>query len=568
MASLYPGLARMVENLAVDIPSTWPDEPDEHAEREIEQRWCGQSELHVIYRFSAGNLARQLFNQIQFTELNDPNHRRLLLVEDRPDFFYSALHQADWSVLIQSEICLLAVDYPDKNVLQRLLSRYPDIAFGSFSLYMGDPNPPEETRGRIASILLTTQTKIRDYARQLIDTNNQKRSLPFPRSICFFCAGHNIFQDACVQVFQRMGYGANRLKWKNPLYFFVRSSAWIRQLQEDSLDAILLFNATPKTFCRSSFLSGLRAQKITWFVDNPARYTARACDFEGCDVIGVFDRTYIPYLKMRSQARIVEVRTGYGIDPAKTQPKEEFQSIPIAFVGELGTSGFLPVEHGLAQYAPELLDLATSVLKNLDIREPVYISPIAETVFQSRGYPYYGPLVEYLENKAASLRRRYYLDTLADKGLTIFGGKEWSGYYAGILRDCHAGRRIDYAEELPALYASAKININIFHVQSIAAPNPRVYDVLASGGFLLSTYNEGLEDEFEIGKDLVVFHNKEELRELVDYYLAHDREREEIAQQGRKRALAKCGYGDRMQEFLHAIQKPEGDRSPYVYLRG
>ena len=62
------------------------------------------------------------------------------------------------------------------------------------------------------------------------------------------------------------------------------------------------------------------------------------------------------------------------------------------------------------------------------------------------------------------------------------------------------------------------------------------------------------------------FHSKEELRELVDYYLSHERERQEIARRGQERVLAKFGYHDRMQKFLHAIKKPEGDA--YVYLRG
>ena len=65
-------------------------------------------------------------------------------------------------------------------------------------------------------------------------------------------------------------------------------------------------------------------------------------------------------------------------------------------------------------------------------------------------------------------------------------------------------------------------------MQCVQAPNPRVYDVLACGGFLLTDYNPGLEDEFEIGHDLVVFRNRQELKDQVHYFLSHPEEREEI----------------------------------------
>jgi spore maturation protein CgeB len=220
----------------------------------------------------------------------------------------------------------------------------------------------------------------------------------------------------------------------------------------------------------------------------------------------------------------------------------------------------------LNHIAPGLVSLTREILTTSEIRQPVDLSIIAQSILEDHGIPYRGAIVEYMENKATALRRRYYLDALSGMGLTVFGDAEWGGIHAGPLRACYAGRRLDYQTELPQLYASAKINLNIYHVQCIHAPNPRVYDVLACGGFLLTTYNPGLEDEFEIGRHLDVFHTKEELVEKVHYYLGQESKRREIAQQGQAHVLAKYGYHDRMQTFLHAIVRPEGDG--YAYLRG
>ena len=63
----------------------------------------------------------------------------------------------------------------------------------------------------------------------------------------------------------------------------------------------------------------------------------------------------------------------------------------------------------------------------------------------------------------------------------------------------------------------------------------RVFDLTAAKTFLLE--EEGIETRefFENGKDIVMFSSKEDLLEKVKYYLAHDEERERIAEAGYKK---------------------------------
>ncbi len=100
-------------------------------------------------------------------------------------------------------------------------------------------------------------------------------------------------------------------------------------------------------------------------------------------------------------------------------------------------------------------------------------------------------------------------------------GKNWEDfdkfklYYQGF---------INYFE-LPKLYASTKIVIDDVNrgAKNFGAVNSRVYDALACGILVLTNGVIGAEETFK-GK-LPVFHSKEELNNLIEYYLSNEDER-------------------------------------------
>ena len=567
LAAIYPEQAERLRG-AVAEPGLSPESNEsceEYANAEIKRCWNAENELHVVDRFASGVLARRLFDHIQLESLKHERNCRLLLIEDRLDAARIAFEQEDWRTIIDSEICIIVIGQSLNHDLKKLLHRYPGISGADLIVYSSDPQNHKERLNIIKKLFSHYRERLDQYMQKMLARYSSIPRPPYAQAIRFFESGHNYLQDASVQAFRRLGYNADRLHWKNPLYRFVRSTAWIEEFKNQPFDTVFFLNSTPNRFSSHDALAQAPCQKVCWFVDNPRRYAFDRADYDGCDVIGVFDKTYIPFLQERCDAQVMEVRTGYGIDPSLARPNDEFSDIDIAFVGELGSSGFSVLEKGFAQLDSRLIDAANEILKSMDILNSLYLAPLAEDVFGRLGWDYRGSLVEFLENKAATLRRRIYLDALPDLGLVVFGGEEWKNDpAAGRLRACYGGKRIDYHKELSSLYASVKININIFHVQCVTAPNPRVYDVLASGGFLMTTDAPGLADEFELGKDLIVFRSPEELVELARYYLEHPKEREEIAMHGRRSALASCGYHDRMQNFLTSKTQSAGDG--YVYL--
>jgi len=118
------------------------------------------------------------------------------------------------------------------------------------------------------------------------------------------------------------------------------------------------------------------------------------------------------------------------------------------------------------------------------------------------------------------------------------------------------GRPNKVVRNLPLneLYASTKV------VVGDSQPSPyywsnRIYETLGRGGFLIHPYVKGLEDEFEIGKHLVTYEygNLEDLFAKIDYYLAHDEEREAIRKAGFEHVKNNYTYKQRCQKLLEMI---------------
>ena len=100
----------------------------------------------------------------------------------------------------------------------------------------------------------------------------------------------------------------------------------------------------------------------------------------------------------------------------------------------------------------------------------------------------------------------------------------------------YKGEYIDN-EELHKYYSSAKIVLNDTRtdMKKTGFISNRVFDVTASGGFLISDYMEEIEHLY--GDSIPMFKTKEELKNLLNYYLAHPEERKEKAKRAQEITL-------------------------------
>jgi spore maturation protein CgeB len=85
-----------------------------------------------------------------------------------------------------------------------------------------------------------------------------------------------------------------------------------------------------------------------------------------------------------------------------------------------------------------------------------------------------------------------------------------------------------YGEEHSHAVCSTKINLNFTE----GGCSDRVYKVLASKGFLLTDPWPMMEQDFVPDHDFAIFHDTQELREKIDFYLQNPDERQRIADNG------------------------------------
>ena len=104
---------------------------------------------------------------------------------------------------------------------------------------------------------------------------------------------------------------------------------------------------------------------------------------------------------------------------------------------------------------------------------------------------------------------------------------------------------------MPVIFHNSKINLNITS-KSIRSGIPlRIFDILGCGGFALTNFQLELPKLFVLGEDLVCYENMEDLSCKTDYFLRHESERREIAENGLERVKKCHTYPLRLEEMIH-----------------
>lgn len=110
-----------------------------------------------------------------------------------------------------------------------------------------------------------------------------------------------------------------------------------------------------------------------------------------------------------------------------------------------------------------------------------------------------------------------------------------------------------FGKNLCDLCASTKIFVAPRYPQDDHYWSSRVYMILGSGGFIIHPRLEGLKEEFEENKHLVMYKHGGELKEKIDYYLEHKEERKKIQQAGYEHCVANYTYDHRVKKLLDTV---------------
>lgn len=105
-------------------------------------------------------------------------------------------------------------------------------------------------------------------------------------------------------------------------------------------------------------------------------------------------------------------------------------------------------------------------------------------------------------------------------------------------------------EEKAKAFNAAKIVLNTMHYAEILGCNLRLFEAAGCGAFQIVDWRPNLYKVLEPEREVVTFRTREELKQKVDYYLAHDNERQLIADRAYARAHAEHTYKHRLTQLI------------------
>ncbi|MBR3769402.1 MAG: glycosyltransferase [Lachnospiraceae bacterium] len=324
----------------------------------------------------------------------------------------------------------------------------------------------------------------------------------------------------------------------------------------------------------SNICQELGIKYVSWTCDNPLISMYHQSVFHDCNYIFTFDKTnylefkamgvkHIWYLPLAVDAKrmdaVIDGRiTAAGMD-------KRVYAGDVAFVGSLyERNSYDKLKHKLPEYLQGYFDAVMEAQLNIsgaNIIEPMLTTSILEQLQQyfklekssEESFSDLGLIFQttVLGFKIAEVQRRRALIELSKYfSVNVYSNSDVSD----LVRVRYMGS-VDYWSEMPKVFRESKINLN-FTIPNIKSGIPlRVWDVLGSGGFLLTNYQAEIPYYFTEGEDLVCFDGVEDMREKVAYYLAHEEERKRIADNGYRKVKEHHTYVHRIREMLRIIQE-------------
>lgn len=152
----------------------------------------------------------------------------------------------------------------------------------------------------------------------------------------------------------------------------------------------------------------------------------------------------------------------------------------------------------------------------------------------------------YIGNKISALERVRTMELLTESySVDIYTGSD-----TAQIPHIHNRGLAKTLTEMPLIFHNSKINLNITSKAIRSGLSLRIWDILGSGGFVLTNFQSELEDYFILGEDLDCYDSMDDLIEKIDYYLAHESVRKEIAHQAYLKVRQSHTFIHRLEQML------------------
>ncbi|MFH1744188.1 MAG: glycosyltransferase [bacterium] len=541
-----------------------PGNPWTDAENALLEVNLNEPETFIIYRCGLGYMPSLVYPQMR----SGRHAQRMLITEDRWEVLASSFWLVDWTDILRSDRVILMYSEDAAQSIMQFFVTNPIGMLPTLTLLPGCNFTSKDEE-----IFTLLQQKMQEMGREIrtqtegflndIRNHYQKRREELdqesasPPHVLFVEPEHDYLAKNMIEGLKDLGCRSEMFTGNLRMLHFVHPWLWLIYVREYYPDILLWMNRNSLSPLGKRFLDDLPITKVIWYLDNPARVKVSQEELEATDVVFSFDPSYLPSLRDMGARSVHTLHNAAGLLPVvrldDNQPPR--QGPEVGFVGALAANRFKAVREFWLQRDSEYVKILDGILDDYLADPSLSLADRYQNNSDAtKRLPYSGFPVLYLEERATYLRRYHFLEAIKDMGLKTYGAPEWAApEMAKDLVPCYSDQTPDYHRDLPKLYFDTEINVNIFHVQCIDSPNPRVFDVLTCGGFLLTEYRPCLEEYFEDGVELRWFKTREELAELVAFYREHPEEREEIARRGQEKALACHLARNRMETVMKIL---------------
>lgn len=334
-------------------------------------------------------------------------------------------------------------------------------------------------------------------------------------------------------------------------------------IQREACDMVFTVNyfALVTTVCEQ-----VKIPYVVWTCDNPLISMYHKNVFSSCNYFFTFDETnYLEFKDMGVEhiwylpLAVNTKRLDYLLEESRDM---ELYANDIAFVGSLyERNSYDRLRPSLPEYLRGYFDaaiwaqqcitggnileemLTVNVLEQL---EQYFKLEKSKDSFSDLGLIFSTTVLGF--KTAAEQRYRALIELSKKYSVTIYSNSNTENLFR-----VRYGGSVDYWSEMPKVFRMTKINLN-FTIPNIKSGLPlRIWDVLGSKGFLMTNFQAEIPRYFKNREDLVCFEDVEELVELAGYYLTHEEERKQIAENGYRKVKEYHTYELRIRQMLDIV---------------
>lgn len=307
---------------------------------------------------------------------------------------------------------------------------------------------------------------------------------------------------------------------------------------------------------------------IGWIYDSPLVSLFHPAARNPCNYLFVFDRAEYEHMRPFGIPHLYYQPMGVNLSRTGaldiTPEDEERFSCDISFIGSLYEDNSY---NGFIHSFPENIaaELKLYLVKNLcnwhSVKPWPRVSKKTEDFMIQRFHAnawkretmeldlYLGLLL--LSRKLAEMDRITVLNTLA-RHYTV---DLYTRSNCANLQNVRTHPGVNYNTEMNKIFYLSRINLNIT-LPSIETGLPqRILDIMGCGGFVLTNYQEEIEEYFAIGQDIEVFRDLDELMEKTAYYLSHEENRLRIAINGYQKIREHFSYTRQLQHMIQTVEE-------------